>query len=168
LASDARFREQVAALVAEGDLIQFADRPFRRELSGWISRGVFGTPWLTSKLYAWAVRWVNIGRTQARRDAELVRSSSLIAVLSAVQADPPYQMRIGQVFERVSLQAASLGLWAQPMSQLVEVAAIRQQLVRLLPASRMLPQHAFRLGYGPAERCHTPRRPLQDMLRGSR
>jgi nitroreductase len=163
--SDHRFRQRVAELIAEGDRIQFADPAFRRELAGWIRRGVFGTPWLTSKLYAWTVRWINIGRTQARRDAELVGSSPLVAVLSAVQADPQYQARVGQVFERVALLAASMGLWTQPMSQLLEVLPVRDELVRLLPPSRMVPQHAFRMGYGPAERCHTPRRPLDEMLR---
>lgn len=164
MASDARFLQRTAALVEQGDLIQFSDPAFRQELAGWIARGVFGTPWLTSKLYAMAVRFVNIGRTQARRDADLVGSSPVIGVLSSSQADPGQQVRVGQVFERLALTAASMGIWTQPMSQLLEVDQVRAELVRLLPPGRMVPQHAFRMGYGPAERRHTPRRKLEEVL----
>jgi hypothetical protein len=70
----------------------------------------------------------------------------------------------GQVYQRIGLLAASHGIWCQPMSQLVEVRELRQELMLAAAEGGLVPQHPFRLGYAPAEKQHTPRRRLEEVL----
>jgi hypothetical protein len=151
-------------MIVQGDLQQFADPAFRRELAYWIKRGVFATPWLTSKLLGLVVQHVDIGRSQARRDSELVMSSPVLGVLATRTDDRAAQVRTGQAFTRLSLVAASAGIWTHPMSQPVEIDALREALSRLLSPPVLVPQHPFRLGYARAEGRKTSRRDLDDVL----
>ena len=165
LYTDRSTRRAFSSMVERGDLIQFADPAFRRELAGWIGRGVFGTPWLVSKLLQWLVRYVNIGRTQSKRDTALVLSSPVVGVLASITDDRPTQVRVGQVYERLSLAAATQGIWVQPWSQLVEVPELKEELSRLISPPVLIPQQPFRLGFcAPEPRC-TLRRPLSEVLR---
>ena len=71
---------------------------------------------------------------------------------------------VGQAYQRISLLAASHGIWCQPMSQLVEVPEIRQELMMAAPEGGLIPQHAFRMGFAEAEKEHTPRRQLSEVI----
>lgn len=70
-------------------------------------------------------------------------------------------VRAGQALQRVLLAATWQGLATTPISQPVEVSAVRRLLID--PASGLSVQMVLRVGYGkPAGR--TPRRPLADVL----
>jgi len=162
--SDRPMRRAFSSMVVRGDLLQFADPAFRRELSVWIGLGVFGTPWLTSQMLKLLVRRVNIGRTQSLRDAQLVISSPVMGVLATTRDDRTMQVQVGQVYERLNLAGTALGIRMQPMSQPVEVPELREELTRLLSPPVLFPQHPFRLGYAAPERRRTLRRPLEQVL----
>jgi nitroreductase len=162
--ADRSTRRAFSSMIVRGDLLQFADPAFRRELSECIGQGMFGTPWLISQLLRLLVRHVDIGRTQSRRDSELVLSSPLMGVLASTRDDPTIQVQVGQVYERLSLAAAALGIQTQPMSQPVEIPELRDELTRLISPPVLFPQHPFRLGYAATARRHTLRRPLEDVL----
>jgi hypothetical protein len=57
-----------------------------------------------------------------------------------------------------------LGFNVQPMSQIIEVAELKAELIKLLPMPELYPQHLFRLGYAEPEKSHTPRRPIEEVL----
>lgn len=164
LYADRPTRRAFSSMVVRGDLLQFADPAFRRELSVWIGQGVFGTPWLTSQLLRLIVRYVDIGRTQSQRDSELILSSPVMGVLASTRDDRTIQVQVGQVYERLSLTATSLGIRDQPMSQPVEIPELMDELTRLISPPVLFPQHPFRLGYAAAERRRTLRRPLEEVL----
>lgn len=164
LYADRATRRAFSSMVVRGDLLQFADPAFRRELSEWIGQGMFGTPWLVSRLLRLLVRYVDIGRTQSWRDSELVLSSPMMGVLASTRDDRTLQVKAGQVYERLSLAAAALGIQAQPMSQPVEIPVLMDELTRLISPPVLFPQHPFRLGYAAPERRRTLRRPLREML----
>ena len=164
LYADRPTRRAFSSMVVRGDLLQFADPAFRRELSAWIGQGVLGTPWLTSQLLRLLVCYLDIGRTQSRRDSELVLSSPLMGVLASTREDRTIQVQVGQVYERLSLAATALGIRAQPMSQAVEVPELMEELTRLISPPVLFPQHPFRLGYAASERRRTLRRPLSAVL----
>ncbi len=164
LYADRPTRRAVSGMVVRGDLQQFADPAFRRELSVWVGQGVLGTPWLTSQLLRLMVRYVDIGRTQSQRDSDLVLSSPVLGVLATVRDDRALQVQAGQVYERLSLAAAALGIHCQPMSQPVEIPELMDELTRLISPPVLFPQHPFRMGYAPAERRRTLRRPLSEVL----
>ena len=50
------------------------------------------------------------------------------------------------------------------MSQLVQVAEIKQELMMAAPEGGLVPQHLFRMGFAQAEQEHTPRRRLDEVL----
>ncbi|MBP2368142.1 Acg family FMN-binding oxidoreductase [Pseudonocardia parietis] len=109
----------------------------------------------------WVVR--DFGGTAYPRPAPAAfESDPLIAVLSVHTEGSREDLRAGEALQRVLLTATSEGLSASFLSQLVEVAEVRERVRRLLSGSRP-PQVVLRLGQGvpvPA----TPRRPPESVV----
>lgn len=164
LTNDSEIKQQVDRLVVRGDAIEFADPAFREELGYWIGQGVFGTGWLMSKIGKLAVSYIDMGKSQAKRDSDILMSSPILGLISSQTDDRKSQIRVGQVYQRLSLLAASHGTWCQPMSQIVQVPELKAEVASLIPESGLIPQHPFRMGYAPAEERHTPRRPIAEVL----
>jgi hypothetical protein len=78
--------------------------------------------------------------------------------------DRTAQVPAGQLFERVFLAATERAIHLQPMNQVPQLPEIRAQREELLPRAWGAPRITFRLGYAEAEN-HTPRRPLEEVLR---
>lgn len=155
----ARFRT-----VVRGDAIEFADPKFREELAYWIGQGVFGTSWLMSKIGKLAVSYIDMGKSQAKKDSDILMSSPIVGLISSQRDDRQSQIRVGQVYQRLSLLAASHGIWCQPMSQIVQIPELKAEVAALVPDPGLTPQHPFRMGYAPAEKQHTPRRCIEEVL----
>jgi len=164
LTNDSEIKKQVDDLVVQGDALEFADPEFRKELAYWIGQGVFGTNWLMSKIASLAVSYIDIGKSQAKKDSDVLMSSPILGLICSRHDDRQSQLRVGQVYQRLSLLAASFGLWCQPMSQIVQIPDLKEQVARLVPELGLTPQHPFRIGFAPAEKHHTPRRPVELVL----
>lgn len=164
LTDDPEIKRKVDDLVVRGDAIEFADPAFREELAYWIGQGVFGTGWLMSKIGKLAVSYIDMGRSQAKKDSDILMSSPILGLISSEQDDRQSQLRVGKVYQRLSLLAASRGIWCQPMSQIVQVPELKAEVAALISESGLVPQHPFRMGYAPAEKHHTPRRPVDEVL----
>jgi nitroreductase len=196
LSDDEETKRKVDDVVVHGDTLVFANPAFRDELAYWIGQGVFGTSWLMSKLGQLVVRHINMGRSQAKKDSQLLMSSPVFGLISeacianerrATNGSPApraftcelpktgcsgvnsgrnnrtSQVKTGQLYERVALLAASLGIWTQPMSQILEVPELKAEVARLIPQREHTPLHPFRMGYAEREKKHTPRRPLEEV-----
>ena len=74
-------------------------------------------------------------------------------------------VRAGQALQRVLLEATWRDLATTPISQSVEVPALRRLLIE--PGSGLSAQMVLRIGYG-RQAVRTPRRPLADVLLPSR
>jgi hypothetical protein len=168
LVDDPVLRREADLMVTRADACQFARLDFRQELLHWMGEGVFGLPWLLAKLEQLASSYLEINRVTPRPEAELLMQSPLFGVLTSEGDDAASHLRVGQAFERIYLTASAQGIGMQPLSQAVEVPAIREELSRLLPAAAGIPQQPFRLGYATRVQDHTPRRPLGEMLRQPR
>lgn len=164
LTSDAEIKRKVEELVIRADALQFADPEFRDELGYWIGQGVFGASWLIAKISQFAVTHINLGNSIAKKDSEVLMSSPLLGIICSQENDRQTQVQVGQVFERIYLKAASLGISLQPMSQIVQITEIKAELAELIPDSNAVPQQPFRLGFGIPETKRTPRRPLEEVL----
>lgn len=157
-------KRAIETLIVRSDAIHFADPAFRRELAHWIGEGAFGTPWLFAKIAQLAVAYLDLGKSVAKHDAAALMSAPVIGVIAARDDDRVTQVKVGQTFERIYLEATLNGISIQPMSQPVEIPELRAELANLLPMEGMLPHQPFRIGYAEPERSHTPRRPLEEML----
>ncbi len=164
LTANEEIKWKVDELVVRADANEFANPAFREELGHWIGQGVFGTSWLMSKIGKLAVTYVNMGASIAKKDSAVLMSSPVLGLISSERNDRETQIKVGQVYQRLSLLAASSGLWCQPMSQLVQVEEIKQELSQLQANPALFPQHPFRLGFANPEKHHTPRRAVEDVL----
>jgi hypothetical protein len=157
--------ETIDALHRKAAQILFADPAWRRELGHCIGSGALGTLWPLAQLAEFTVSHLNLGKQVAQHETAALMSAPLAGLISTVDDRPESQIRAGQVLERVWLRATSLGLSLQPMSEALEVPALRHELARIIPVLGMYPQQTIRLGYAKKEReHHSPRRELDVVM----
>lgn len=166
IADEAR-RDELAALVAEGDRIQWQDPRWRRELAMWMHPRRSGdgltVPALAQPVAQAVVRTFDLGNGVAAKDRELAAHSPLLAVLSTTGDTPRDWLAAGQALERVLLVAVELGLQASYLNQPIQVAGLRSRLATLAggPGS---PQLLLRLGHPHGALPPAPRRPPKTLV----
>ena len=164
LTDDLEIKRKVDTLLVQADALAFADPNYREELGYWIGEGVFGTSWLMSKVGKLAVTYINMAASQAKKDSSILMSSPILALLSSETDDRISQIKVGQIYQRLSLFAASLGIWCHPISQLLEISEVKSEITKLQANPALIPQHPFRMGYANPERYRTPRRALSEVI----
>ena len=164
LVTDQTLRDAIAALQTRADERQFDDPAYREELGYWIGTGALGANWLTARIGQLAVRHLDMGEREGQKNSKLVTSAPVVAVLTAETDVTETWLEAGRVFERIALRAASEGLAVHPMSQILEVAELRDELVALLGLGTASPLHLFRLGYAEPDGTRTPRRPVDEVV----
>jgi nitroreductase len=167
LSDDGLFRSWVDELTFEADRAEFANPTFRRELGQSIGAGVFSAPGIKARLAGLLVSHVDLGEAVANHDRELVASAALLGLVLGEGDTHAVHLRSGQLFERVWLKATALGVSVHPMSQTMRTPELREAVADLVVGLGWSPQHLFRVGFSTREirPRHTPRRPLEDVLR---
>ena len=164
LVTDPARRERIAALQTRADERQFDDPSYRAELGRWIGDGSLGAGWLAARVGQLAVRYLDMGAREGKKNSKLVTSAPVVAVLTADDDTVESRLRVGRAFERAALTATSEGLAVHPMSQILEVEDLRAELSELLGLGESEPVHLFRLGHADPDATRTPRRPVEDVL----
>ena len=159
-------REAVLGLARSADRWLRGQQGYRAELARWTGPGIRhdGVP-------RWAVGPWDALRTVPIRDfgelsglprrSEKFEPYPTIVVLATVGDRPPDWVRAGQALQRVLLAATWKGLAATPISQPVEVPAVRRRLLE--PGTGLSVQMVLRIGYGKTAGA-TPRRRLAEVL----
>lgn len=88
-----------------------------------------------------------------------------LAVLTTRGDGPRQWLRAGQALQRVLLTATVHSVSTQPLTQPLEVSALRQAIGR--PDRDTFAHVLLRLGYGPPVGAAAPRRAIEDVLRPS-
>ncbi|WP_132061551.1 Acg family FMN-binding oxidoreductase [Halorussus amylolyticus] len=164
LVADPETKADIAALAARANRRQFADPAYRRELARWVGRGAFGDSWPEAKVGKFLLTHLDIGRQQARKDAERLRTAPVAALLRTDSDDRKSRLCAGQAFERMSLLATALDVRTHSMSAVLEVPSLRRELADASGGSTKTPQHLFRLGYARGVGAPSPRRPPEAVL----
>ena len=164
LVTDPARRERIAALQTRADERQFDDPSYRAELGRWIGDGSLGAGWLAARVGQLAVRHLDMGAREGKKNSKLVTSAPVVAVPTADDDTVESRLRVGRAFERAALTATSEGLAVHPMSQILEVEDLRVELSELLGLGESEPVHLFRLGHADPDATRTPRRPVEDVL----
>ncbi len=158
---------EVGDLILRADIMQYADPDYRRELSRWVGKRVFGESWISARIERMKTLYIYQGRKIGEADRAEFLSSSYFGIICSKENTRRAQVNVGQVFERLALIATSLEIGIQPVSQILEVPEIKQELNGFLkeqfPEVDENTQHVFRLGYAEPEE-HTPRRPVDEVL----
>jgi hypothetical protein len=156
-----------AALVAEGDAMQWANPSWRRELAAWMHprrRGDGLTlPALAIPVAQIVLRTFDMGHGVAAKDRELADESPVLAVLTTEGDTPRDWLAAGQALQRLLLVGVRLGLQASYLNQPVQVAALRPKLQQLTGRPGYA-QLLLRIGTPMQALPAAPRRPLADVL----
>ncbi|PXX89863.1 Tat pathway signal protein [Marinobacter vulgaris] len=170
-------KKQIAQYVAEGNSAQFRDAAWARELKSWIRFSgqeavasgdglygpVMGSPEVPRWLGLLAMRFGFSAKKQNQKDDRHIRSSSAIAVLVSDVDDRSHWIEAGRCYERLALQATSLGLKTAFINQPVEVASLRAEFARFLGVGNRRPDLVVRIGRGP-ETPRSLRRPVAEVI----
>jgi nitroreductase len=164
LTDDPKVKRRVDELNTRADALVFSNAEWRDEYARWIGDGAFSSSWWTAKLAQLSVQYLDLCGDQVKKDSELLMHSPVLGLLSTAADDAAARVCAGRAFERFFLTATSLGISVQPMSQIVEIPAIRAKLAELLPGDPRVPQQPFRIGYAPPDEHPRPRRSLDSVL----
>ena len=162
--AEEKLREDVLALVIDGNSAQMDDAAFLAELKAWIRfnpdaavayrdgllSSSSGNPelpdWLGSLMFDYAFS----KDAENAKYAEHIRSSAGLVVFVAQSDDPNGWFAAGRAYQRYSLQATADGLKQAFVNQAVEVPAARAELRGLLGLGDRRPNLVVRFGAGPA------------------
>jgi Nitroreductase family len=160
-------RAAAAALVAEGDAVQWDNPSWRRELAAWMHprrRGDgLALPALAIPLAQIVVRTFDMGHGVAAKDRQLADESPVLAVLSTAGDTPADWLAAGQALQRALLVGVQRGLQASYLNQPVQVASLRPRLQQL--TGRPGCAHVLlRIGTPMKALPATPRRQLAEVM----
>lgn len=162
-------RATLAALVEEGDEVQWADPRWRRELAAWMHPRRQGDglslPGIAVPLARFAVRRIDLGGRVGAHDGDLAKAAPMLVVLGTRGDEEADWLTGGQALERVLLAAAEAGLQASYLNQPVQVAELRTKL-RSFVRPEGAPQTVLRIGYPTSDAAEAPRRPVEEVFAG--
>jgi hypothetical protein len=161
------FRKEIGRLVSHGDAIMFANATFRRELGELLAESEYDKPWwLIPKSAKPGILNIELGEHVAEQESQIVSSAPMIGILTSNFDDATALIKIGQAYERIALEATSVGVWIYPMFQLLELLEMRNTVLNLFPGLHGHPQAVFAMGYGEQEYANviTPRIPVEDVM----
>jgi nitroreductase len=174
--ADAERRRRLATLVHEADVVQLANKAFRRELAMWMHHNrsgardgipgyAMGMGELGSLVAPLVVRTFDIGQGRGARDEHLAMLSPVLAVLGTPGDTPADHVRAGIALVRVLLRATADRVASSYLNQPCELPEMRGHLARLVPGAGW-PQIVLRMGYCPRFSAfdHTPRRGVDEVL----
>ena len=167
-----RDTERIAECVASAERALLARPAYRAELADWVGGAgerkdglapeALGMPRVLSPIAPWLIRNINPGELQARRDAELTRSASMLLLVTSDE-DHESLVKAGETLELLLLTITLLGLQYSFLSAPVEVDESREQL-RLLVGSTRAPQLLLRIGSTAVSARPTARRPVESVI----
>ncbi|MGL6349105.1 MAG: hypothetical protein ACRC2U_04500, partial [Aeromonas sp.] len=159
--------DHIAALIAEGDAIQWANPSWRRELAVWMhprrSGDGISVPLLAAPFAQAVVRTFDMGQGVGAKDKQLADESPLLTVLTTNADTQSDWLAAGQALQRMLLSGVGLGLQASYLNQPIQVAALRTRVQELI-GSKGIPQMLIRWGKPLRDLPATPRRPVIDVM----
>jgi nitroreductase len=161
-------RAVVAGLVGDGDIAQWSDAAWRRELAGWMHRRRDGDglalPGLLAPVARAVVKTFDMGKRLAAQDARRAVDAPLLAALATPGDSATHWLGAGQALQRCLLLARRHGLQAAYLNQPIQVASLRPGLRDLL-GGRPFPQVLVTLGYPARDKIPAaPRRGPREVL----
>jgi hypothetical protein len=166
-------RDHLAELVEQGEKVLMANDDFREELAGWlrpnetseqdgICGDAFGLPGPLSALGPWAVRQLELGPSQGRRDRELTMKAAGLIVITSDDTRVSL-IQAGEKLEQLLLLLTSLKVDYSFLNAPIEVDSLRNELWAMLRSEKP-PQLLLRIGYAPPVLRPMPRRPVDAVV----
>ena len=169
--------EAMLEYVRQGNLAQFDDPTFVKELGDWVrfnpadaiasgdglAGEVSGQPsipgWLGRRIFS----LISSGKKQADIDAKAIRSSAGIIAFVGERDDKANWVAAGRAYQRFALQATALNVRSAFINQPIEVRSLRPQLHAWLGVPKQHVHLIARYGNG-ALTPHSLRRPVEAVI----
>jgi hypothetical protein len=167
VSDDPKVKDSLGELASHANTILYGDPQFRAELRDWARTGTMGLSWFlpqSGQMDDTAMQ--EAGSRLGNREAQIMKSAPMIAVLSSPFDNRLTQVKAGQIFEKLCLEAALIGVRCLPVSQLIEVPEKRDIVQELFPSIKGNPLVVFAMGYGKEESAEewSPRLPLDKVI----
>ncbi len=166
----------VLEYINQGNLSQYADKPFINELIHWVRfnkkealaslDGLYSRCSGSPEVPRWLGQMVVSGtnpQQQADTDAKKFRSSSGAVLIASSSDDKTAWVRTGQVYERLALEMTSLDIKSAFLNQPNEVTAVREQFRSAMNLKEAQPQLLVRFGHAD-QMPRSLRRPVEQVL----
>lgn len=160
----------------EQTTLEFAQNPaFAREVSGWMRRngtsagdGMPGFTFGLTRTGAVIVKGLTgmtptVVKVVAKKDYKILSGSEAVCLVSSSEDTLAGQIEAGMTYQYAALTAAAEGVGLSPKSAMVEGG--KADRLRELFGVDGVPQIYFGVGYGDSHERHTPRRPLEAILK---
>ena len=173
--SESEQKQKLAKISVAATIFAMSNPEFRKELSGYIKSNitssgvgipVFGmfVPTLLSLFIPYIVKYINIGKKNAKRDLELLTTHTpVIALLCTPTDDTDNWIHSGRVYARIALLATREGLTTGMSTASIQMGSFFKELQEVV-RTKDRPQAFFRLGYPTKIPHHSPRLSLEEVL----
>lgn len=170
---DRSSQNKLIAISIKADIEIWSDIDFRREHVSWIRNNLtrlkdgmpaFGVgiglvPSFFARPVVLSPLWPRI---QAKKNKKALSSTPNFIVLCSKDGLEAW-VRIGMLYERISLLLMASGITTAPMGQFIESDSARRKLKKLV-GNGFIPQLFFRIGYPSKSTPHSPRLSVDDLL----
>jgi len=167
VSTDPEVKQRVSELCAHANTMLYGDAGFRDDLRIWAQSGCIGFPWFLSESgQTDDAALLEAGRRLTEQEMQILKSAPAVAVLDSPFDNRLAQVAAGQIFEKLCLEAALLGVRCLPLNQLVEVPEERITVRHIFPGVQGNPLVVFAMGYGNGDSAEvwSPRIPLEEVV----
>jgi len=164
LADDIEIKRKARELVYRAYAIQLSNHALEKERGYWLVRGIGGKDRPISKIGQVIANCLNMSKNGAKKDSDILMSAPILAVITSENNCHRSQIIAGQILERIWLKANALGIGLHPMSCILQVPELRENVLDFLPVSDVCPQQTFMLGYAKTDEKRASRRPLNEFI----
>lgn len=166
--------EKLGRLTAEGLKIAYNSRSFRREMSKWLNsnfskrkEGIPGyalrIPTFLSIIFPFLVRYFNIGKRVGFLNFKSISSAPLISIIGGKENSPREWLDVGQLAQRIILEAWSAGLRTSIFVAAIEVSDLYKEVKRVA-GMNSVPQLLVAIGYMKFQHRLTPRHSIDEKI----
>jgi hypothetical protein len=164
LADDIEIKRKAKELVYKAYAIQLSNNALEKELGYRLAGGTEGKNRPISKIGQIIANCLNMSKNGAKRDSDILMSAPILAAITSENNGHRSQIVAGQILERIWLKANALGISLRPMSCILQVPELRENVLDFLPVSNVCLQQTFMLGYARTDEKRASRRPLNEFI----
>ena len=157
IVQDSKKIQEIARLTSDGLKFAYARSPFRKEMSSWMNssfsrqrEGIPGyslrIPALISLIFPTLVRFFNLSKWVAILNHRSIASAPIICIISAKENSPIIWMKVGRLFERMTLELNISNLKTSVFVASIEMGNLYTKVQSVLNISQ-IPQMLFCAGY---------------------
>lgn len=169
---DKKTKEKIIDLVKRVDLEIWSNKDFKNHHVKWVRHNLttstdgmpgntVGVPLIPSFFAKLIFKSRNFANIQSRKNTRLLKSTPYFGFILAQDHTPKTWIKVGEVFEEISLAATGKGLAIAPLAEITEIDDYYKETASILN-TKLHPQIFFRLGYPIKPAPHSPRRNVQD------